>query len=212
MFCRRSRSTRALSTSSSTTSTRPWSGRRGRRWPEPFTRASTFSPLTNSGSDRALVVMSDGEAFEPLEDVQTEARRAAQQGISLVTVGFGTTRRHDDPDQESRRVDHHEEGRKRQHGDHELPPRILERRGRRRRRDVHPRGRDGQGCAHQIGARHASHESAGQPRWRDEDAALPVVPLSRVAALCCSTRCSSSAAVTARLVPPHRRPPPRDCC
>ncbi len=46
---------------------------------------------TNSGSDRALVVMSDGEAFEPLEDVQTEAKRAAQQGISLVTVGFGTT-------------------------------------------------------------------------------------------------------------------------
>src|SRR5262249_52689614 len=32
-----------------------------------------------------------GEAFEPLEDVQTEAKRAAQQGISLVTVGFGTT-------------------------------------------------------------------------------------------------------------------------
>ena len=47
--------------------------------------------LTNSGADRALVVMSDGEAFEPLEDVQTEAKRAAQQGISLVTVGFGTT-------------------------------------------------------------------------------------------------------------------------
>ena len=47
--------------------------------------------LTNSGADRALVVMSDGEAFEPLEDVQTEAKRAADQGISLVTVGFGTT-------------------------------------------------------------------------------------------------------------------------
>ena len=47
--------------------------------------------VTNSGSDRALVVMSDGEAFEPLEDVQAEAKRAAQQGISLVTVGFGTT-------------------------------------------------------------------------------------------------------------------------
>jgi Ca-activated chloride channel homolog len=47
--------------------------------------------LTNSGADRALVVMSDGEAFEPLEDVTTEAKRAGDQGISLVTVGFGTT-------------------------------------------------------------------------------------------------------------------------
>ena len=54
--------------------------------------------------------MSDGEAFEPLEDVETEAKRAAQQGISLVTVGFGTTRGHDDPDQESRRIDDHQEG------------------------------------------------------------------------------------------------------
>lgn len=47
--------------------------------------------LTNSGADRALVVMSDGEAFEPVEDIATEAKRAGQQGISLVTVGFGTT-------------------------------------------------------------------------------------------------------------------------
>ena len=47
--------------------------------------------LTNSGADRALVVMSDGEAFEPLEDIQTEAKRAGEQGISVVTVGFGTT-------------------------------------------------------------------------------------------------------------------------
>ena len=46
--------------------------------------------LTNSGADRALVVMSDGEAFEPMEDVQAEAKRAGEQGISLVTVGFGT--------------------------------------------------------------------------------------------------------------------------
>jgi Ca-activated chloride channel homolog len=47
--------------------------------------------LTKSGGDRALVVMSDGEAFEAEEDVVAEARRAGQQGISLVTVGFGTT-------------------------------------------------------------------------------------------------------------------------
>jgi Ca-activated chloride channel family protein len=35
--------------------------------------------------------MSDGEAFEPIEDVATEAKRAGEQGISLVTVGFGST-------------------------------------------------------------------------------------------------------------------------
>lgn len=47
--------------------------------------------LTRTGADRALVVMSDGEAFEPVEDVVAEARRAGEKGISLVTVGFGTT-------------------------------------------------------------------------------------------------------------------------
>ncbi|MEP6494761.1 MAG: VWA domain-containing protein [bacterium] len=50
-----------------------------------------LATLTNSGADRAIVVMSDGEAFEPIEDVVTEAKRAGSQGISLVTVGFGTT-------------------------------------------------------------------------------------------------------------------------
>jgi len=34
--------------------------------------------------------MSDGEAFEGVEDVVAEARRAGTQNISLVTVGFGT--------------------------------------------------------------------------------------------------------------------------
>jgi Ca-activated chloride channel family protein len=46
--------------------------------------------LSNSGADRALVVMSDGEAFEPIEDVVAEAKKAGSQGISVVTVGFGT--------------------------------------------------------------------------------------------------------------------------
>lgn len=46
--------------------------------------------LTKTGADRALIVMSDGEAFEPIEDVVTEAKRAAAQGVSLVTVGFGS--------------------------------------------------------------------------------------------------------------------------
>lgn len=41
-------------------------------------------------ADRALVVMSDGEAFEPEEDVRAAAAEAASRGILLVTVGFGT--------------------------------------------------------------------------------------------------------------------------
>ncbi|HZF67811.1 MAG TPA: VWA domain-containing protein, partial [Gemmatirosa sp.] len=45
---------------------------------------------TKSGSDRAIVVLSDGEGFEPVEDVRTAAEEAAQAGIALVTVGFGT--------------------------------------------------------------------------------------------------------------------------
>ncbi len=45
---------------------------------------------STGSSDRALVIMSDGEAFEPVEDVRAAATEAAQQGIVLVTVGFGT--------------------------------------------------------------------------------------------------------------------------
>ena len=47
--------------------------------------------MSNDGADRALVVMSDGEAFEPEADVVAAARRAGDKGIALVTVGFGTT-------------------------------------------------------------------------------------------------------------------------
>ncbi len=55
-------------------------------------RQGTDLLLTSrSGSDRALVIMSDGEAFEPESDVVEAAKRAAESGITLVTVGFGTT-------------------------------------------------------------------------------------------------------------------------
>lgn len=46
--------------------------------------------LSQGGADKALVVMSDGESFEPIEEIIAEARHAAEQGVSLVTVGFGT--------------------------------------------------------------------------------------------------------------------------
>jgi len=45
---------------------------------------------TPTGSDRALVIMSDGEAFESDDDIVAEAKRAAEAGITLITVGFGT--------------------------------------------------------------------------------------------------------------------------
>jgi Ca-activated chloride channel family protein len=47
---------------------------------------------SNSGADRALVVFSDGEAFETREDVESAASDAGKKGISIVTVGFGTER------------------------------------------------------------------------------------------------------------------------
>ena len=45
---------------------------------------------TRATSDRAIVLMSDGESFEPVEDIEEAARRASENGISVVTVGFGT--------------------------------------------------------------------------------------------------------------------------
>jgi Ca-activated chloride channel homolog len=46
--------------------------------------------ISRGDADKALVVMSDGEAFESTEEIIAEARRAGEQGVSVVTVGFGT--------------------------------------------------------------------------------------------------------------------------
>src|SRR5690349_14197416 len=54
-------------------------------------QGSDLLMLSNSGADKALVLMSDGEAFEDVNEVVAEAKHAGDQGISLVTVGFGTT-------------------------------------------------------------------------------------------------------------------------
>lgn len=45
---------------------------------------------SKSGSDRAIVLMSDGEAHEPVEEITTAATAAREAGIALVVVGFGT--------------------------------------------------------------------------------------------------------------------------
>ncbi len=45
---------------------------------------------TQTTSDRALVIMSDGEAFEPAEEVTAAAAHAAEAGVTVIAVGFGT--------------------------------------------------------------------------------------------------------------------------
>lgn len=54
-------------------------------------RQGTELLLASDGSaDRALVLMSDGEAFEPPEDIEAAAAEAGKRGVSVVTVGFGS--------------------------------------------------------------------------------------------------------------------------
>jgi Ca-activated chloride channel family protein len=45
---------------------------------------------TRTASDRALVLMSDGEGFDDESDVRAAAEYAKENGVSVVTVGFGT--------------------------------------------------------------------------------------------------------------------------
>ena len=53
-------------------------------------QANNLLALSKSDAERAIVVMSDGEGFEEQEEVLAEARRAADAGTSVITVGFGT--------------------------------------------------------------------------------------------------------------------------
>jgi len=66
-------------------------GQQGTSLSSAIRQGTDLLSLDTGGADRALVLMSDGEAFEPEADVVAEARRAGEKGISLVTVGFGTT-------------------------------------------------------------------------------------------------------------------------
>ena len=45
---------------------------------------------TRTASDRALVLMSDGEGFDDESDLRAAAEYAKENGVSVVTVGFGT--------------------------------------------------------------------------------------------------------------------------
>src|SRR3954453_14695989 len=53
-------------------------------------QATNLLALNKSQGDKVIVLMSDGEGFDNPEEVINEAKRAAEMGFSLITVGFGT--------------------------------------------------------------------------------------------------------------------------
>lgn len=55
-----------------------------------ITQGTDLLQASRSAGDRALVVMSDGEAFEERREIIAAAERAGKAGIAVVTVGFGT--------------------------------------------------------------------------------------------------------------------------
>lgn len=55
-----------------------------------LSQANNLLALSKSEAERAIVLMSDGEGFEEEAEVVSEARRAADAGTSVITVGFGT--------------------------------------------------------------------------------------------------------------------------
>jgi Ca-activated chloride channel family protein len=65
-------------------------GQAGSALSRTITQGTELLQASRSAGDRALVVMSDGEAFEPQSDIVDAARRAREAGVALVTVGFGT--------------------------------------------------------------------------------------------------------------------------
>ncbi|MDB4889649.1 MAG: von Willebrand factor type [Gemmatimonadetes bacterium] len=65
-------------------------GQAGSSLASTITQGTSLLSLTKSGADRALVVMSDGEGFEPTDELIAAAQKAAEANISIVTVGFGT--------------------------------------------------------------------------------------------------------------------------
>ena len=66
-------------------------GQAGTSLASTITQGTSLLALTKSGADRALVVLSDGEGFEPQDELIAAAKKAADNNVSIVTVGFGTT-------------------------------------------------------------------------------------------------------------------------
>src|SRR5471030_1496771 len=66
-------------------------GQAGTSLASTITQGTSLLALSKSGADRALVLMSDGEGFEPQEELIDAAKKTIENNVSLVTVGFGTT-------------------------------------------------------------------------------------------------------------------------
>ncbi|HLV27167.1 MAG TPA: VWA domain-containing protein [Gemmatimonadales bacterium] len=67
-------------------------GQAGSSMSRTIRQATDLLRAAESGSDRAIVVMSDGESFDSEQEIREAAAAAAEAGIALVTVGFGTQR------------------------------------------------------------------------------------------------------------------------
>jgi Ca-activated chloride channel family protein len=79
-------------------------GQAGSSLAQAIAQGTSLLSLTKSGADKALILFSDGEAFEPQDEILAAARRAKEAGVSLVTVGFGTTQGSTIPVRENGRV------------------------------------------------------------------------------------------------------------
>lgn len=66
-------------------------GQPGSSMSRAITQGVSLLQNTPTESDRAIVVMTDGEGFEPTESITAAARQAREAHIAFVAVGFGTT-------------------------------------------------------------------------------------------------------------------------
>jgi Ca-activated chloride channel family protein len=66
-------------------------GQPGSSMSRAITQAVSLLQNTPTESDRAIVLMTDGEGFEPVESITEAARQARDAHIAFVAVGFGTT-------------------------------------------------------------------------------------------------------------------------
>lgn len=65
-------------------------GQAGSSLARTLTQGIDLLQASRSAGDRALVLMTDGEAFDERAEIMAAARRAREAGIVVVTVGFGT--------------------------------------------------------------------------------------------------------------------------
>lgn len=65
-------------------------GQAGSSLSSPILQGTDLLQASRSAGDRALVILSDGEAFEEEAPILEAAERAGRLGVAVVTVGFGT--------------------------------------------------------------------------------------------------------------------------